>query len=204
MLNRNETNVFHLEIYSHINRRAYDTQGDPGLWGHVPTAQWESWSTWMQTDLSCTIDSLWPWADYFTFLTFSFLRMKRRTLTATLEFPVMLPLTCQLLSIVSLAWNILPPNFSADSYTALGLSLNALASPRKAILPPQDGIRFTGSRRCFLNSCLHSNTFHINGNILLICSALNRKFINSKGSFFYQGHPSTSEVIGTAAKWMFT
>ena len=154
----------------------------------------------MQTELSWNLNSLWPWANYYTFLPSIFLKTK--TLRATLEFSetVMLPLTCQPLPCV---FHLKHPSSQLfrDSYVALDLSLGTLASSKKAILPLQDRIRLmdhTGAS--WIPAFPVVSTGHISGNILFMCSPLNCKFFKSKGNFFYHGHPNTSEVIGTAKR----
>lgn len=94
-------------------------------------------------------DSVWLGENYFPFLTFNFLKMRKGTLRATFESPEPALLPWQPFLTVSLAWNILPQHFGCPC-VALGLGLNALDYSRRPFCLPRTGL---GSHRCFLNSC---------------------------------------------------
>lgn len=132
---RNETNNFHLESYSHINRRrTFDTLGDSGLWGHMRMAGGKSCGVWKRTKLNRKLDSMWitkvlihcDLGPVIHFLTFNFHKTNTRTLTATwVPWTAMLPLTHQSVLYCFLCLEHPIPPFS---YIALSLSLDALAS----------------------------------------------------------------------------
>lgn len=102
----------------------------------MPTAHWKSYGIWLQTKWSWNLDSLWPWGNYFTFLTFNFLKTKTRTLRTTLQVveTSMLPLTHQHLPIFPFAWNILLPNIFSDHESAQ-LSLIDKRPVRNHLIP---------------------------------------------------------------------
>lgn len=148
---RNETNNFHLESYSHINRRrTFDTLGDSGLWGHMRMAGGKSCGVWKWTKLSRKLDSMWitkvlihcDLGPVIHFLTFNFHKTNTRTLTATLESP-----NCYASSHPSVCSLLFPlPGTSHPSLLlyCLESQLRCSCLFSEDILPPQDWLR------CFL------------------------------------------------------